>query len=208
MITVYTTTYTGNDPRRRHITEHRIARQMLALGLSELYSLTFTEADLDKEIRSGLHGKPVLGTHPDIHFNISHCDGMIACAFSDTPVGIDVENIRSFPSNVLRKVLTSGEQALLDSYRNDASAQEELFFRFWTLKESRIKQSGTGMAVSLTDFSFEPVISEPFSSPGSSLPGLTFYQWKTADGLILSLCTPETGILPVIRSLRSDTFSL
>jgi len=208
MTTIYLTTYTGDDPRQRHITEHRIGRQMLAWGLNELYNLSFTEEALKSALQSEEHGKPVLSGYPDIHFNISHCDGLIACAFSDHPVGIDAENIRAFPSNVLRKVLTPAEQALLNDCKSDIAAQEELFFRFWTLKESRIKQSGTGMAVPLTGFSFEPVLCAPFSSPASSIPDLTFYQWKLDGGLILSLCTSDLGSHPVIRSLQSDTFSL
>ena len=73
MIIIYLTNYTGDDPRQRHITEHRIGRQMLALGLSQLYGLSFTEESLNDKLHTGEHGKPFLAGHPDIHFNISHC---------------------------------------------------------------------------------------------------------------------------------------
>ena len=207
MIIIYLTNHTGDDPRKRHITEHRIGRQMLSIGLNELYGLSFTEDALNAELSSGQHGKPFLAGYPDIHFNISHCQDLIACVFSDSPVGIDAENIRSFPSNVLRKVLTVQEQQTLKSAPSSA-LQEELFFRFWTLKESRIKQSGTGMAAALTDFSFEPVTSSAYSSPDSSIKDLKFHQWKLDSGHILSLCTSDIKDIPVLRSLQSDTFSL
>lgn len=207
MITVYLTPYTDHDTQKRHITEHSIGRQLLSLGLSDLYGITMPAAVLDIHIAKGAHGKPFLPDFPNVHFNISHCKDLVVCAFSDAPVGIDAESIRSFRENTLRKVLTPSEQEFMHNPPLSSWEQQELFFRFWTLKESRIKQSGTGMAVSLTDFSFEPDITSDFHQPKSSLPELSFWQWKLNGSHILSLCTSDRCSTPVIKSLQSDTFS-
>ena len=40
------------------------------------------------------NGKPYIKNYPDYHFNISHSNGAVAIAFSDYPVGVDIEKIR------------------------------------------------------------------------------------------------------------------
>ena len=39
------------------------------------------------------HGKPSLKDYPEIHYNMSHADGITACMLSDSECGIDCENV-------------------------------------------------------------------------------------------------------------------
>lgn len=88
-----------------------------------------------------LNGKPYISGHPGIQFNLSHTRGMLACAVSHRPVGIDVEWIRPVVPSVFRK-LTEGERRYILSCHNQAEA----FMRVWTMKEACIKQTGQGLA--------------------------------------------------------------
>lgn len=82
------------------------------------------------------------------------------------PVGIDIEKIHPFKDSILRKVLTRLKKTFLEAFRNTPDKYMEIFFRFWTLKESRIKHSGLGLSMPLTDFSFTLDLSrEPPESP-------------------------------------------
>ncbi len=83
----------GNRTGQKHRTEHEAGTELLAVGLRELYGM-----EMNTSVRAGLsygqHGKPYLRNHPEIHFNISHCEGLAVCVFSDTETGVDVERIR------------------------------------------------------------------------------------------------------------------
>ena len=80
----------GNRTGQKHRTEHKAGTELLAVGLRELYGMELNRAGLSY----GQHGKPYLRNHPEIHFNISHCEGLAVCVFSDTETGVDVERIR------------------------------------------------------------------------------------------------------------------
>ena len=70
----------GNRTGQKHRTEHKAGTELLAVGLRELYGMELNRAGLSY----GQHGKPYLRNHPEIHFNISHCEGLAVCVFSDT----------------------------------------------------------------------------------------------------------------------------
>ena len=241
MITVYTRFYTPAPGEKVPALEHRIGRELLAVGLKELYGISVQETPFpgtaetdcvsdtgqratttgtdDSDLRTsiapdhskrqmanvtadrqtsmavpdtwitvGPHKKPTLAAYPDIHFNISHCHGLVACAFAPFPVGIDVEHIRPFRDHLLHRVLTPEEQAQLEAFSTTEEKRQEWFFRFWTLKESRIKQSGTGMSVRLSSFSFR--ISPKGTVTGSD-EDLCFQQRLLRDSYVLSVCTPK-----------------
>lgn len=86
-------------------------------------------------------GKPYFAGLPDIHFNLSHCSAAVACAVSRSPVGIDVESILPFDSEVAEYVLSPLEfESLRKSDYRDVD-----FAVLWTRKESVCKLSGEGL---------------------------------------------------------------
>lgn len=99
----------GNRTGQKHRTEHKAGTELLAVGLRELYGMELNRAGLSY----GQHGKPYLRNHPEIHFNISHCEGLAVCVFSDTETGVDVERIREVKEKVIPKVFDRAEQELL-----------------------------------------------------------------------------------------------
>ena len=99
----------GNRTGQKHRTEHKAGTELLAVGLRELYGM---ELNRDR-LSYGQHGKPYLRNHPEIHFNISHCEGLAVCVFSDTETGVDVERIREVKEKVIPKVFDRAEQELL-----------------------------------------------------------------------------------------------
>jgi len=132
--------------RRQHIAAHALKRLMLsAVGGAPPRSWTF-------EAVAG--GKPRVGPGPGPHFNISHCDGLVACAISDDlELGVDVEPVgRKAPLHLARTYFAPEEERWLASL--PAAEQPLGFFRLWTLKEAYIKATGLGLAQPLHDFAF------------------------------------------------------
>ena len=82
-------------------------------------------------------GQPVL-RGGSAYVSISHCEDLVACVVSRTPVGIDIERIRPLKPGLIDRVCTPEEKA----YIQDAP---ERFFEVWTAKESYFKMLGTGI---------------------------------------------------------------
>ena len=156
-------------PASRKTQEHLTGRRLLLAGLRELYDLFPAKEPVEESLPEAFleaekNGKPFLKEHPDIHFNISHCDGLVVCAFADEPVGVDVEAVRPIRDPLVRRVLHDKERAVLNRYRETAQIRTEngkevtvftdpvkerdydrVFFRYWTLKESYLKRDGCGL---------------------------------------------------------------
>jgi 4'-phosphopantetheinyl transferase len=104
------------------------------------------------------HGRPVLADVPasagDLRFNLTHTDGLIACAVTTgSEVGVDVENIhRTLTHDIAERFFSAREVADLRAL--PAPDQARVFFDYWTLKESYIKARGLGLALPLGQFTF------------------------------------------------------
>lgn len=77
-------------------------------------------------------GKPFFPEHPDVHFSISHTEGVVLCAFGEKEVGADVERPRALYPGTEKRVLLPREAEQFD------------LFEVWTLRESYFKLSGRG----------------------------------------------------------------
>ena len=190
LLTIYLTTYELQKGEKKYQKEHQKGLQLLAQGLRELYALSLTEEIMAEEIEKKQHGKPFLKNHPDIHFNISHCEGLVVCVFSDAPVGVDVERIAEFKDSIVRKVLTKEEQEFLKFYKG-TDEYNELFFRFWTLKESWLKQDGSGFFRSPQEISFALESNGQTFKVRCSDPNFFFHQCRVKGDCILSVCSTE-----------------
>lgn len=89
----------------------------------------------------GEHGKPMLESHPDIHFNLSHCKEAVACVVADRAVGLDVESIGRGNDALMRHVLNDAEY---EQVVQSADSKVE-FTRYWTQKEAVVKLTGRGI---------------------------------------------------------------
>jgi 4'-phosphopantetheinyl transferase len=97
----------------------------------------------------GMFGKPALDMH--VHesrlcFNVSHSNGLAIVAITwDRSIGIDIENNRPIPEaqDMADRFLSPGESKTLACYSENKKS--EVFLRYWTRKEARIKAGGAGL---------------------------------------------------------------
>lgn len=85
------------------------------------------------------YGAPYIEGGP--HFSISHCKRGIAVAVSENPIGIDIEAIRTFKPELMRKTMSPAEQQRITS----SATPDQEFIRLWTQKEALLKLQGTGI---------------------------------------------------------------
>ena len=101
--------------------------------------------------------KPVLSSHPEVHFSISHSGNQAVCLISDHEIGVDIENRnrRLFEQGQEEHLLAVARRSFSESeYGRVLNAskeeQQELFLKLWTRKEAVSKAIGKGLAM---DFS-------------------------------------------------------
>lgn len=103
------------------------------------------------EIRRTPLGKPYFPGE-NLHFSISHTKNYVFCAVSETPIGIDAEELgRDIRLSLAEKILSPGE---LQQFQN-APDKRKALLTFWVLKEAAGKCSGEGLQPwpNHTDFS-------------------------------------------------------
>ena len=185
---------------KQHQIEHSIGRGLLAYGLQEEYRLSREDILLEK----GEYGKPYLKKYPEIFFNITHCKEMAACAIATKEIGIDIEGVRKFSPAILKRVLTLKEKEQLEGTKQ----KEEMFFRFWTLKESFIKAIGKGLSFPLQEISFQ--LPEEYEGEiKANQKGYIFYQRQINSQFILSICFKEREMpdsLKIFQDVPVSTF--
>jgi 4'-phosphopantetheinyl transferase len=85
------------------------------------------------------HGQPRIEGGPC--FSISHCKNAIAVAISHSPIGIDIEHLRTAKPELVARTMNQGEQERIWQSENPDWAFTEL----WTQKEAVLKMLGTGI---------------------------------------------------------------
>ncbi len=96
---------------------------------------------IDFTMKYDKNGKPYLKEYPDIHISISHCKCACAVVISDSPVGIDVQEIRKYNYDIYQRVCSERELQQLMKSDN----KEEFFTKIWCVKECMAKVSGMGI---------------------------------------------------------------
>ena len=90
----------------------------------------------------GEHGKPYL-PGSDLHFSLSHADGLCAAVLSNHPIGLDVERIRPLRRALLPRFCDPDEIELCEG-------DPDLAVKIWTMREARAKENGRGIGQKLT----------------------------------------------------------
>ena len=134
-------TYTNEKKR---IDEHNSAYELLNKMLFECFGIK------EPTIKKTDKGKPYI-EDTDVHFSISHTDGFVCCAVSDSPVGIDCEKITakydSKAENFANRYFVENEINLLKS--EDFS--RKCFYKIWTGKEAIYKMANGDIPITKID---------------------------------------------------------
>ena len=162
----------------------------LSLGAGTLldYALTL-EGVSDREIIYVQNQKPCL-KNSNIRFNLSHSGNMVFCAVSDKDVGCDVEQITDIDMQIAARFFFHEEYEAISACP-DSTSRNDLFFRYWTLKESFMKVTGLGFKLNLDDFCID-LRSDGIDVKQSVDSRNYYFKEYTADtGYKFSVCTAD-----------------
>lgn len=136
------------------------------------------------EIKIMPGGKPYWEDSP-WHFSLCHTRQAVFCAISDGIVGLDAEKIRPVSPATVSRVLSPEELRQFDG-------SDEGFMQLWTLKESYVKHTGTGLQGYPNKISFDVTGNAPVLA-GSEL---SFACLRHRDWMV-SVCTIQHEVLTV-----------
>lgn len=171
-------------PKEQSRWAHRLLEESLKRQYPKIHKPVLVERDS--------RGKPYLLEYPEIHINLSHSGGYVACAIGEKPVGVDIEYHRSRKKRELVvKKFHPKEQALY--WAASRAERELLFYELWVLKESFIKADGFGLGIPLDSFYMEETGKETGKVVQSRDGESYFYKlYRIKDrGFSLGACSQE-----------------
>jgi 4'-phosphopantetheinyl transferase len=120
-------------------TQFIICRAILKFILAALTKSDVKNINLEYDFNK----KPYLGSHPWLHFNVSHSDDFALIAISQCKIGIDIEYIsKDFDYlPLLPDIFSENEILFVQNAKNKLSA----FYTLWTRKEAFVKAVGKGI---------------------------------------------------------------
>ena len=140
--------------------------------------------ELEQQYIIGEHGKPLLASHPELHFSLSHSGHYVACALGSSELGVDIQHQVKVNEGVVRRVCSEAEIEWLDA--QDEAGRAVGFLRLWSLKESWFKAVGTGLTDDYPYFDLTGSSPLLLNKEGS----FRFFEFAFEEGRG-ALCLPE-----------------
>lgn len=111
------------------------------------------------EIIKNSHGKPYLGKHNSLKFNISDSGNMALFGFvKDHEIGVDIEQLRSdidIP-DIAERFFSKKEAGTIKAI-SEPQKKSRAFFNCWSRKEAFIKAIGLGLFYGLDKFTVDAI---------------------------------------------------
>lgn len=161
--------------------QHRHAHALLRETLRPL-NIEYSE---ETPVVKGEYGKPSLAEYPDVHYNLSHADGIAACIVSRRECGIDCESVRKMRPNVMKRAFSEAERRLVEKAPEEK--RDFVFTRLWTLKEAYVKMRGIGIGFPLNEAEFDIKNGRIITN----LKGCSFRQYIIKGKYIVSVCESD-----------------
>ncbi len=117
----------------------------LAAGALLLFCMKKKGVSLEETPYYNENGKMYFPHENRFYVSLSHGGDYAACALDSKEVGIDVEGVRQYQENVLRRISSEEEMQSFSALKKEEE-KNSAFTRLWTRKESAAKLSGEGIA--------------------------------------------------------------
>ncbi|WP_414469028.1 4'-phosphopantetheinyl transferase family protein [Methanobacterium sp. ACI-7] len=151
---------------------------------------------LNPSFETDEYDKPYLSNYPHIYFNLSHSENFVACAVSDSSVGVDIEFIHNIDLNLAKYYFYGSEYEYILNNKDSNKA----FFEMWVLKESYMKMMGLGFRLPLNKFCIELDGEIKLRHKGNNA---NFGLWNICNGeYMLAVCSKSKINEPILMKLE------
>ncbi len=138
----------------------------------------------------GRYGKPYLANYPGLYYNTSHSGDYVIVSVSDSETGCDIEKIRDTDLSAARRYFCKEEY---EDILRIPEKQTEVFFRYWTLKESFTKILGEGLILPMNAFRIDLTGTNVKVIQEINTDKYFFYEPEIAPGYHCAVCTTQEG---------------
>jgi len=143
-----------SEQRAKRVDRYRFFkdRKLSALAYILLRYALIEELGIDErvEFEFGPYGKPFIKGMPEAQFSLSHSACGVVCGLANSPIGVDIADVDPRNLDCVKRAMHPHEQLAITSSEDKART----FARFWSIKESYLKYTGTGIGESLTSLDF------------------------------------------------------
>lgn len=157
------------------------------------------------QIEQAPHGKPLLNSATDLHFNLTHSGSKALVAVGRCPLGIDMEWMKpDLPFDELVPQFMSPQEQ--ECFATLSLEQKRIaFYLCWTRKEAYVKAIGQGLSYPIRQvtFSFDPaVVHFTDEANPSFIQEWSLYSLPTVDSYTQAVVSKQSN-----ASLRFYTFA-
>ena len=141
-----------SDKRRDKVLHYKTRedqKRSLAAGLL-LEHVIGEKGYSGEQIETDENGKLYLPDVTDFFFSLSHSGEYAACVVCDVPVGVDIQQKRATKANIAKRFFKLEESQTIE--QQPYEKRDDLFFRYWTGKESYLKLKGQGILGGMDTF--------------------------------------------------------
>jgi len=190
---------------RRNALQSLCGELICRIKLAEFLGIDMAKVDIQRDE----FGKPHCVNSSRLFFNVAHSGNLVAAAFDNKVVGVDIEIMRNTDLAIADRFFTKNEAALLKA--KPETDQRDFFFKLWTLKESFIKAEGKGLSIPLDSFEFEIDNSGyiGFSNlSNAKCRSYKFRHYETDSGYNCALCSESGNFPQTVTRLGFDQLSM
>ncbi len=125
------------------------------------------------------NGKPYFN-NTNLKFSISHSIDTVVVAFDDEDIGVDIEKIDYFNSELINYIFSKNDKQIYSNKLNST----EFVCRVWTKKEAFVKAIGDGLLDSFANLTFD------YKDDTNIYKGFIIKTYKISDSF-LSVCSKK-----------------
>lgn len=172
----------------------------LSVGAGTLLMRAMDEFGISgSEPSYGPNGKPSF-PGSGFSYNLSHSGTKVICSVSESDVGCDVEQVTDIDLEIARRYFFNTEYRDISACP-DPVTRNEMFFRFWTLKESFMKVTGRGFSLPLDEFCIH-IGDEVIVDQRVDARSYFFREFDLHDGYRYACCSVDPDIGCEMKAVR------
>ena len=160
----------------------------LAAGLIVPLALKKCGYSGDVVTATGQWGKPFLVKPAGVFYNVSHSGDWTVIALSDGEVGCDIQQVKPVDLRLAGRFFTAEESRAIAAA---GGKSQELFYRYWVVKDSYLKAVGVGLNRALNSFSARFTAGGVKVCDGEGDGGWLVSEIDCAEGYKLACCARE-----------------
>lgn len=135
-VSIYLFQTASHAPREVSQAAHRFVRERIA-------QMTGEDPERLVFVRTQ-HGKPCV-ENSSIWFNLSHSGNVVAAAFAECEIGVDIEVVRPINLRIAERYFAESDRRYLALAESEQDRLNR-FFALWTAKEAYLKRHGAGLS--------------------------------------------------------------